>query len=182
MKLSAIGAGTFSGLAHPLPRILPVVTLLAVLAYPGGATTNAEAAFRKLASLAGQWEGQDAAGNAVRSSFKLIAGDTAVMETLAMPGMDEMVTLYSVDGDAIALMHYCPTGNQPRMHAHPAVGALKNLEFKFEGAGNLPSLATGHEQRLVIEFVDRNHIIEDWTWRKNGKDTEMVYRLTRKLK
>jgi hypothetical protein len=34
---------------------------------------------------------------------------TAVMETLNISGMDEMVTLYSADGKTIALMHYCVT-------------------------------------------------------------------------
>lgn len=51
----------------------------------------------------------------MKSSFKTIASSTAVMETLAMSGMDEMVTLYSINGDTIALVHYCPTNNQPRM-------------------------------------------------------------------
>jgi hypothetical protein len=145
-----------------------------------GAASKATAAFHKLESLAGNWEGKDAGGNAVKSKFQLIAGNTAVMEILDMPGMDQMDTFYSIDGDTIALIHYCPTGNQPRMRAHPAPGEVKMLTFAFEGAGNLPNLAVGHEQHLVIEFVGPNHIIERWTWRKNGKDTLMVYDLTRK--
>jgi hypothetical protein len=144
------------------------------------AANSAIAAFQQLQSLAGDWEGKDERGAAVKTSFKLIAGNTAVMETLDMPGMDEMVTLYSIDGDAIALMHYCPTGNQPRMRARPSAGNVRSLTFVFEGAGNLRNLAIGHEQRLALEFVDRDHIVEHWTWRKNGKNTEMVYRLIRK--
>jgi hypothetical protein len=144
-------------------------------------STKAAAAFHELSSLAGEWEGKDASGHPVKSTFKTIAGSTAVMETLAMPGMEEeMVTLYSIDGDAIALRHYCPTGNQPRMRARPAPDNVKVLDFRFEGTGNLPNLATGHEQRLIIEFVDDNHIVEHWTWRKDGNDSEMVYHLARK--
>jgi len=104
------------------------------------------------------------------------------METLAMSGMDEMVTLYSIDGDTVVLLHYCPTNNQPRMRATPVAGDVKKLEFTFEGAGNLPSLDAGHEHKLVIEFQDNDHIVEHWTWRKNGKDTEMTFHLARKNK
>jgi hypothetical protein len=143
------------------------------------AGTRTTAAFDKLKSVVGDWEGKDNEGNIVKTSFKLIASNTAVMETLSMPGMDEMVTLYSIDGNAIALLHYCPTNNQPRMRAVPPPGDVKKLVFSFMGAGNLPNLATGHEHKLVIEFQDGNHITEHWTWRKNGKDTEMIFHFTR---
>lgn len=139
---------------------------------------TASAGFQRLRNLAGVWEGKDDQGNAVKTNLKLIAGGTAMMETLTLSGMDEMVTLYSVDGDGIALLHYCPTDNQPRMRAVPR--DAKELVFEFQGAGNLPNLAVGHEHRLVIQFQDKNHFTEHWTWRKNGKDTEMVYQFARK--
>lgn len=116
----------------------------------------------------------------MKTSFKSIAGETAVMEMLTMPGMEEMVTIYSQDGDGIALLHYCPTNNQPRMRAVPGTGEVKELVFAFEGAGNLASPDEGHEHKLVIQFQDKDHIIEHWTWRSNGKDSEMVYRFARK--
>jgi hypothetical protein len=143
------------------------------------APSKATAAFQKLQSLTGNWAGKDQAGGDVKSTFKTIASNTAVMETLAMSGMDEMVTLYSIDGDTIALLHYCPTNNQPRMRARPNPGEITKLEFSFEAAGNLPTPETGHEHKLVIDFVDANHIVEHWTWRKNGKDTEMTFTLAR---
>lgn len=118
-------------------------------------------------------------GMPVKSHFQLIANKTAVMETFDMSPSDQMVTIYSLDGKSIALMHYCPVGNQPHMRATPASADLKTLDFHFTGAGNLPSLAMGHEQRLVLQFIDANHIVEHWTWRKNGKDTAMIYHLTR---
>jgi hypothetical protein len=138
------------------------------------------AAFEKMQSLAGDWEGRADAGNPVKSSFVVVASNTAVLETLKVSGTEEMVTLYSVDKDSIVLVHYCPTNNQPRMRATPGSGNGKELVFTFQGAGNLPSLAVGHEHKLVIEFLDKDHIIERWTWRKDGKDTVMVYQLSRK--
>ena len=143
---------------------------------------RASAGLQKLESLAGDWEGKDERGKPVKTSFKLIAGETAVLETLAMSGMDEMITIYSQDGDGIALLHYCPTNNQPRMRAVPPPGEVKELVFEFEGAGNLASLDVGHEHKLAIEFQDKDHITEHWTWRSNGKDTEMFYQFARKNK
>ena len=117
---------------------------------------------------------------AVRTAFRNVAGNSAVMETLSMPPEDEMVTLYSVDGDEISLIHYCPTKNQPHMQAKAPSGEVRELVFEFRDARNLPSTDTGHEHKLVLQFEDRNHITERWTWRRNGADTEMIYRFVRK--
>ena len=135
--------------------------------------------FRQLQSLAGDWSGTDEHGQAVRSKFQSIVSNTAVMETLAPTHMEEMVTLYSVDRDAITLVHYCPTNNQPRMRAIPRPDRIGTLVFEFQEAGNLASLAEGHEHKLVIDFQDRDHIVEHWTWRRDGADSEMIFRLAR---
>jgi hypothetical protein len=137
-------------------------------------------AYKKLANLAGDWVGKDDQGAEVKSNFKLAISNTVVMETLNASGMEEMLTLYSVDGDGISLLHYCPTNNQPHMRAVPSSGDVKQLTFTFLSAGNLPRIAVGHEHKMVLDFEDRDHITERWTWRKNGKDTDMVYHLARK--
>jgi hypothetical protein len=160
-------------------QVFCFILALSICGRTASAAGPANAAFQKVRALAGEWEGKDEQGNAVKTSFKLIAGETAVMETLNMSGMEEMVTLYSVDGDGIALLHYCPTNNQPHMRAVPPSGDIRELVFEFQGAGNLPNLATGHEHKLVMELHDNDHLTERWTWRKNGKDTEMVYHFTR---
>jgi hypothetical protein len=115
-----------------------------------------------------------------KTSFKAMASNTAVLETLAASGMDEMISLYSVDQDSIALVHYCPTNNQPRMKATPDRDDFQELNFEFQGAGNLKSPTEGHQHRLVIHIEDANHITETWTWRQNDKDTLMVFHLARK--
>jgi hypothetical protein len=137
-------------------------------------------AYKKLAGLAGDWAGKDEQGEEVKSNFKLAISNTVVMETLNASGMEEMLTLYSIDGDGISLLHYCPTNNQPHMRAVPSSGDVNQLTFAFLSAGNLPSIAVGHEHKMVLDFKDKDHITERWTWRKNGKDTDMVYHLTRK--
>jgi hypothetical protein len=146
-----------------------------------GAASHSAAAFKKMQSLAGDWVGKDEHGMVAKTSFKVIVANTTIMETLAVSGMEEMVTIYHVDGEAITLVHYCPTNNQPRMRAVPETENIEELRFSFEGAGNLPSLSVGHQHQLTIRFEDNNHITETWIWRQNGRDTPMVFHLARKM-
>lgn len=144
------------------------------------AAGHSAAAFKKMQSLAGDWAGKDEHGMDARTSFKVIVANTTVMETLSVSGMEDMITIYHVDGDAITLVHYCPTNNQPRMRAVPQTENIDELKFSFEGAGNLPSLSVGHQHQLTIRFEDNDHITETWIWREKGKDTPMIFHLARK--
>lgn len=139
-----------------------------------------DSAFKKMMSLQGEWDGTDADGQKVHTSFKSVISGTTLMETLSPAGMEEMLSLYTVDGDGIQLNHYCPTNNQPRMRAVPAGANPKELDFQFTGAGNLPDISVGHQHRVVIHFEDADHIIETWTWRHGDHDMPMVFHLTRK--
>jgi hypothetical protein len=158
------------------------VFALLVVAATGNAlaASHSAAAFKKLQGLAGDWEGTNEKHQPVKTSFKSIVSNTAMMETLSPSGMEDMVTVYSLDGDGIALVHFCPTNNQPRLRAVPGSADVKELAFDFQGASNLPSPNTGHQHHLLIRFEDENHITETWTWRDNGMDMPMVFHLTRK--
>jgi hypothetical protein len=162
-----------------------LLPLLASAIFPGlsgpvSSPAAVTAAFAQLQSLAGDWEGKEGDGNTTRTSFKRVISNTAVLETLSRSDAEEMMTLYSIDTDGIALVHYCPINNQPRIGAIPLDGEIKELVFLFQSAGNLPDPAVGHEQKLIIQFADKDHITELWTWRMNRKDTRMVYRFVRK--
>lgn len=165
-----------------MKKSLPLMILTLVVASPvlsAQQSPNPATAFHKIQSLAGEWQGKDEQGNTAKTNFKVVAGNTAVLETLAPSGMEEMLTLYNVDGDGISLVHYCPTNNQPRMRAVPGEGEPKELVFSFQSATNLATPDTGHEHKLVLQFEDKDHLTEHWTWRKNGKDTEVVYKFVR---
>jgi hypothetical protein len=155
---------------------------IAFAAAPLLAATNPEAAFDKLRSLAGEWEGKDEHDMPAKTNFHVLASRTAVMETLSPSGMEDMVTLYSMDDDSIVLIHYCPTNNQPRMRVVPQSDDVKELSFDYQGAGNLKSPSTGHQHHLIMRFEDNNHITEMWSWREEGKEIPMVFHFTRKKK
>src|ERR1700730_1422832 len=160
--------------------VLSTVVALAISTSAQQSSNHAAEGFQKLQSLTGDWQGKDEQDNEVKSNFKLMISNTVVMETLDAAGMEERLTLYSVDGNGISLLHYCPTNNQPHMRAVPSSGNAKELAFSFIDAGNLPSIAVGHEHKMVMEFEDKDHITERWTWQTNGKDTEMIYHLAPK--
>jgi hypothetical protein len=162
----------------PISAVLALIAILAPLSI-AQTPNNAASTFHQLQALAGDWEGKDDGGNPVKTKFQVVAGDTTVLETLSMSGMEQMLTLYTIDADGIALVHYCPTGNQPRMRAVPSSATAKELVFAFQGATNLPDPAIGHEQKLVLQFVGADQIVERWTWRKNGKNMDMVYTFSR---
>ena len=162
---------------------LSIAAMLAITATSSVlGTSYSTSAFKKLQALAGEWEGTDGKHQPVKTTFKSIVSNTAVMETLSPTGMEDMVTVYSLDGDGIALVHFCPTNNQPRMRATPSTDTAKELAFDFQGASNLPSPSTGHQHHLLIKFEDENHITETWTWWQDGMDMPMVFHLTRKGK
>jgi hypothetical protein len=175
--------GYFLGrLSMNLRKVALLFVLLNIAAASLLAGSHSEIAFKKLQSLAGEWEGKDEHGMLVKTNFQVVASKTAVMETLSPSGMEEMITLYSMDDDGIALVHYCPTNNQPRMRVVPQSDDVKELSFDFQSVGNLKSPSTGHQHHLVIRFDDDNHITESWTWRQDGKDMPLVFHLARKKK
>jgi len=167
-----------------LRRPLLAILLLAIFALPSlkAASPEAKAAFEKLKSLAGDWEGKDDMSMPAKTNFKVLVSGTTVMETLSPTGMggEDMLSLFNIDGNWISLAHYCPTNNQPRMRATPPAGEVKELTFTFQGSGNLPSEEVGHQHKLVLQFDDADHITETWTWRSKGKDTLMVIHFARK--
>ncbi|MBZ5719585.1 MAG: hypothetical protein LAO03_04310 [Acidobacteriia bacterium] len=158
-----------------------LLLLFSVFTHICAAESQAAAAFQKIKSLAGQWEGKDDDGKPAKTNFQVVVAGTAVLETLSMSGMEDMLTVYSVDGDGVALIHYCPTNNQPRMRALPGAGNLMRMElnFIFRDAGNMPVPTTGHQQKLDMRVEDENHITESWTWRQNGHDSVQTIHFTR---
>ena len=161
---------------HILLLLIAILSTASLYAQPN----PVQAAFKKMMALQGDWDGKDAEGNAVHSSFKPVISGTALMETLAPSGMEEMLSLFSIDRDGIQLAHYCPTNNQPRMRAVPSSSNPQELDFQFTGAGNLPDASVGHQHRMVIHFEDADHITESWTWRHGDHDMPMVFHLARK--
>jgi len=94
-------------------------------------------------------------------------------------GDESMLSMFYVDGDQLLMTHFCPSGNQPRMKAIISPD-LKTVTFDFLDATNLAGPGAGHMHRAVYLFSDADHYNEEWTWKKEGKDSRFHYEMVRK--
>ena len=145
------------------------------------APTNPQ--FESLKKLAGTWTGPGMSESDGPSTltYKVVAGGSAVMETI-MPGTEhEMVTMYYMDGNDLVLTHYCMLGNQPHMKAQPSKDP-KVISFVCDGKGsNMKSEKDAHMHSATFTLVDNNHILTEWTMLEDGKETHRAkFDLTRK--
>ena len=91
-----------------------------------------------------------------------------------------MVTLYTADGNRVALTHYCSIGNQPHMET-PAVGADANeFAFGFVSVTNLASSDDMHMHEMTLKIEDADHFSEKWTMHMNGREQVETFHFSRK--
>jgi hypothetical protein len=136
--------------------------------------------FDRLKTLVGTWEASSPPGRALTNTIRLVSNGTALEETFQSSEDEQMVTLYTADGNRLALTHYCAAGNQPRMETHAVTGNQKEFDFSFTGITNLMNSNSGHMHHLVIQIADRDHFTEQWTWHENGKDRTETFHFTRR--
>ena len=124
---------------------------------------DAEAAFARLAALAGQWEGtRSVDGNAASATYRLASNGTVVMETLHRDTPNEMVSMYHIVGDELVATHYCADGNQPRLVLTRATAYT--LEFDFAGGENIDVAVDGYIHAIRHRFGDDGVLESSWFW------------------
>lgn len=136
--------------------------------------------FEQLKSLVGEWEGNSGSGMISRVSYQLASGGTALLERLKTGDEPEMLTVYTPDGDRLAVTHFCSAGNQPQMRTAPISGEVKQLSFSFVRATNLASLNEGHMDHLIVTLQGKDHFTQEWTWSQEGKTKTEAFHFTRK--
>jgi len=135
--------------------------------------------FERMKSLVGEWKGTSMGGNPATATYTLVSDNSALMERLAMGGESEMVTMYHPDGDHLMMTHYCSAHNQPRMRSQSVSSEIKNITFDLVDVTNLSSPDAGHMKKLVVTFVDRDHMTQEWTWTQKGKEKAEVINFER---
>jgi hypothetical protein len=149
--------------------------LSATLAY---ADSPAQAALARFKALAGEWQATGQKGNKMRMRYTVIGGGSAVEEHFTDDSMGadhETVTIYYVEGEHLALRHYCMVGNQPHMQAR-GVDEAGTVQFEFVDATGMSSPNAGHMHRAAFHFTDANHLSTEWNYVEGGetKFTENV--------
>ena len=166
-----------------LVAALSVFSLLTAASVAGesmpGAKTGPNAGFEKLKPLVGNWQGKANDGKPVAITYALVSDGSALMETLRAGSEAEMVTVYHPDGDRLMMTHYCSLNNQPRMRTDTGPAENGKLVFNFVDATNMSSPDAMHMHKLVVTFVDKDHFVQEWTWKGGEKEGTEVFRMER---
>jgi hypothetical protein len=138
---------------------------------------NESAAFDRLKALVGEWQGKN---GAVKITYTLVSGGSALMERMQPANEPEMITMYSADGDRILVTHYCSQGNQPQMESGAMKAKSDKYSFAFLRVSGMKSPDEGHMVGLVLTLVDKDHITQEWKYMDKGKTSAEVFEYTRK--
>jgi hypothetical protein len=144
---------------------------------------KAHPGFERMKSLVGTWQADTkGAMGKVTVTYRVVAGGSTVMETIA-PGTDhEMVTMYHLDGDDLVLTHYCLMGNQPHMKAQKD-SAEGTLDFRCVGGTNMKCATDAHMHSAKFTFTDADKLTAEWSNMNAGKvDHTMKFEYVRQAK
>jgi len=166
-------------------RKMIVISAAAILALGGiaarvGSQPAPANAFDRLKTLVGEWDGTDPAGKHVEDTIRLVSNNTALEETFQSDKDNQMVTMYTPEGNRLALTHYCSKGNQPHLETSAVTASSNEFAFAFTGAANLASNDDMHMHGMTLKIEDNDHFSETWTLMANGKGRTETFHLTRK--
>lgn len=148
-----------------------VLLCLGILGLPNAqAETTAQAGFDQLRSLVGQWKAHTSDGKTATVTYKLVSAGSVLLEEEDLSEGVSMITMYHLDGNNLILTHYCAAQNQPRMRADLAGSKPEELHFNFLDATNLVDPNAGHMRSVILKIRDKDHMTQEWTFRKDGKD------------
>ena len=166
-------------------RTITVISAAAILALGAiaarvGSQPAPANAFDRLKTLVGEWDGTDHAGHHVEDTIRLVSNNTALEETFQTDTDNQMVTMYTPDGNRLALTHYCSQGNQPHLETPAVTASSSEFVFAFTSAANLASNDDKHMHGMTLKIEDNDHFTETWTLMANGKEQTETFHLTRK--
>jgi hypothetical protein len=127
--------------------------------------------YERMKQLVGAWEGTSnmgKEGQRVRVEYRLTAGGSAIVETLFPGTPEEMISVYHDKKGKLSMTHYCMLQNQPHMKVRKA--GADALDFVFAKGSGINPKKDAHMHALTISFVDKDHIVQNWTYFEDGKE------------
>jgi hypothetical protein len=140
--------------------------------------TKSEEAFDRLATLKGEWRGEQE-GVKVTLIYTLTANGSALMEEFRPETGAVMITMFTVDGDHLIATHYCSAKNQPQMVTPAITDVQKPMAFSLARITGLKSPDDWHNTGLTMIQEDNDHLTQEWTYQSKGKSGKRVFRYTR---
>jgi hypothetical protein len=134
------------------------------------AAADPKAAFDRLKTLVGDWDGHVTSpeGPAARVEFRLAGNGSALVERLFPGTAHEMVSIYHMAGSDLVLTHYCAMANQPRMKL-VAGGSSGDLAFDFTGGDNVDPSTSVHMHSGRFSVTSTESYEADWEVFGQGK-------------
>jgi hypothetical protein len=164
-----------------MKRISSILLVLACLLFVGslvayagkgpGTPYSGSKEYERMKGLVGAWEGTSnmgKEGQLVRVEYRLTAGGSAIVETLFPGTAEEMISVYHDTNGKLSMTHYCMLRNQPHMKLLKT--SPDRLDFMFAGGSNVDPKKDAHMHALSILFVDKDHIVQNWTYFEDGKE------------
>jgi len=119
--------------------------------------TTSEEAFDRLATLKGEWRGEQE-GVKINLIYTLTANGSALMEEFRPESGAVMITMFTVDGDHLIATHYCSAKNQPQHHGIEITRRLAQYrpyrdpgrQRSFDSRVDLPVQGEEREKNLPI--------------------------------
>src|SRR5436305_15343286 len=111
--------------------------------------TTSEEAFDRLATLKGEWRGEQE-GVKINLIYTLTANGSALMEEFRPESGPVMITMFTVDGDHLIATHYCSPKNQPKMVTSAFTDAQTPLEFSLARITELKCRPDWHITALTL--------------------------------
>jgi hypothetical protein len=163
------------------PLLLGSVTITALLLAAGplpADKTKSEEAFDRLATLKGEWRGEQE-GVKISLIYTLTANGSALMEEFRPESGAVMITMFTVDGDHLIATHYCSAKNQPQMMTSAITDVQKPLAFSLARITGLKSPDEWHNTGLTMTQEDNDHLTQEWTYQSKEKSGKRTFRYTR---
>ncbi len=100
----------------------------------------------------------------IQVTMRVASRGNVLVHEIAPGGVPEPTMIY-LDGNRLTLVHYCESGNRPRMVARKSRDQ-KTVEFDFVDISGSTEPAYLHD--FVFTIIDVDHHAEDWTFMLPG--------------
>jgi hypothetical protein len=130
--------------------------------------------FEKMKSLVGEWKATIPQMGEVRAIYSLHSDGGALLEELIEPDKTSMITVYTPNGNDLAMTHYCSSHNQPHMVAKGG-----SFTFVADSVANLPTKDAEHMSGVTFDFKDADHFTATWVHNTGGNEQPLAFNFTR---
>jgi hypothetical protein len=123
-------------------------------------------AYEQLKGMVGIWKSTNPR-NTTSIEVKLIANESALIETWTMSPTRQSMTVYTLDGDRLLATHYCPQGNAPRL-LFTRTDDTGAHHFVLLDGTNLQDPGSSHQHALKIRVEPNGTVTRTETYISNG--------------